>query len=354
MKIFESLTSRKIVFTGALILSAIIIYPNIGDFIWRLCAPAGSRFHMDFTVPMVVYFIYRYLFFVGLTWILLRINIKRVHTLLKARFGYSFLITAAAYALYVVIGLSVSHIIRLDCFTQLPILQFLIAWLMTVLVGYIYSLTVTQRETEKEMERLRSENLQSRVEALSNQINPHFFFNSLNGLTALVAAQRNGETMEYVTKLSTIFRYILQSEKRGLVRLEEELEFLDAYRYLLEIRYGGKITFKVDISGADRAMRLPVLSLLPLVENVVKHNVIDSEHPMTVDLAVPEHTALAVTNPVHTKYQVEGCNGIGLSNLSARYKLLMETDIRVRREGTLFTVILPLKCIEDESIAGGR
>ncbi|MCD8030190.1 MAG: hypothetical protein LUF85_05020 [Bacteroides sp.] len=177
MRFFESLTSAKTVLWGAMILSAIIIYPNIGSFVWTLCVPEHSlhKSSMELNAPSIIYFIYRYLFFVALTWILLRQNIRQAETKLKTKFGKSFLVTAVAYTLYVLIGLSVEYRVRLDCFTQMLILQFLIAWLMPVLIGHTYYLTVAQREAEKEMEKLRSENLQSRVDALSNQINPHFF-----------------------------------------------------------------------------------------------------------------------------------------------------------------------------------
>ncbi|MCD7973381.1 MAG: histidine kinase [Candidatus Azobacteroides sp.] len=349
MKFFETLTSSRTVVWGSLILSVIIIYPNIGNIIWSLCTQAGKIEDTTFVTASVLYFFYRYFFFVGLTWMLIRINIKKAGCKLKERFRISFFITLAGYAVYVLIALSVEYIIRRDCFTQLLILQFLIAWLVPVLIGQIYYLTVIQRETEKEIEKLRSENLQSRVDALSNQINPHFFFNSLNGITALVAANRNEETTAYVTKLSTIFRYILQSDKKGLVRLKEELTFLDAYRYLLEVRYSGKISFLVNVPVSGMELQLPVLSLLPLIENVVKHNIIDSEHKMIVDIYLSENRELKVRNPVYRKYNIEYSHGIGLTNLSARYKLLTGKDIEVNEEAGYFMATLPLKKAENES-----
>lgn len=349
MLLFESLKSSKTALWGSLIASAIIIYPNIGEFLWSAFAPEG-RCSTPFSAPVIFYFIYRYLFFVFLTWILIRFNIKRASNKFQKRFWSSFLITLVAYTVYVLIGRGIEYRIRLDCFTQTVILQFLIAWLTPVLIGQIYYLTVIQKETEKEVERLRSENLQSQVEALSNQINPHFFFNSLNGLTALVADNRNEETLEYVTKLSNIFRYILQSEKKGMVRLEEELVFLDAYKYLLEVRYSGKISFLVDVKKEELSMELPVLSLLPLIENVVKHNIIDSEHKMEVRISVRDGKELSIANPVYRKYRMAESHGIGLSNLSTRYKLLTGKDIQVRKENSDFLVILPLTVPDYENI----
>lgn len=349
MNFFESFKSSRMALWASLILTTIIVYPNIGDLLWALFSPRGSC-SIELSPPVIFYFIYRYLFFFALTWILIKMNIRQASKKLKERFWISFLITMGAYILYVVIGHGVEYRIRQDCFTQTLILQFLIAWLIPVLIGQIYYLTVVHKEAEKEMEKLRSENLQSRVDALSNQINPHFFFNSLNGIKALVAANRNEETMEYVTKLSNIFRYILQSEKKGLVKLEDELEFLNSYRYLIEIRYSGKISFLIDINEEEFEWQLPVLSLLPLIENVVKHNIIDSDHKMTVRINVNKDRTLAVSNPVYPKYNTEESHGIGLSNLSARYKFLTGSDIKIVENEVHFTVILPLIKPENENI----
>ncbi|MDL2297232.1 histidine kinase [Bacteroidales bacterium OttesenSCG-928-B11] len=348
MNFFESLKLPRTTLWWALIMSAIIIYPNIGEFMWSLFAPA-HKCTVAINTANVLYFIYRYLFFVGLTFLLIRMNVKQAKKKLNERFWKSFLLAIAAYLIYVIIGKNIAYQIRLDCFTQMVILQFLIAWLVPILIGQIYYLTVIQQETQKEMERLKTENLQSRVDALSNQINPHFFFNSLNGLTALVADNRNEETLEYVNKLSNIFRYILQSEKKGLVKLADELDFLRAYQYLIEVRYSGKISFNIDVNEDDSQLQIPVLSLLPLIENIVKHNVIDSEHIMTVDINVSKRKELIVKNPIYPKYQIGESHGIGLSNLSSRYKLLMGKDIRTAEIENHYIVFLPLKKSEDES-----
>ncbi|MDR2979846.1 MAG: histidine kinase [Bacteroidales bacterium] len=349
MNFFESLKSPRTALWWALLISAIIIYPNIGDFLWAILAPA-HRCTIEISTPTTLYFIYRYLFFVGLIFLLIRLNVKQAKNKLSVRFWKSFLCTVGAYLIYVIIGKHIEYPIRLDCFTQTVILQFFIAWLVPVLIGQVYDLTVIQQETKKEVERLKTENLQSRVDALSNQINPHFFFNSLNGLTALVADHRNEETLEYVNKLSSIFRYTLQSEKKGLVNLEDELNFLHAYQYLIEVRYRGKISFSIHATEADLQLQMPVLSLLPLVENVVKHNIIDSEHKMQVDISVSENKELIIKNLIYRKYDPGESHGIGLSNLSTRSKLLMGTDIRIIEDGSCFTVVLPLKKIENESV----
>lgn len=94
-----------------------------------------------------------------------------------------------------------------------------------------------QREKEQEIERLRFENLQSRCDALANQINPHFFFNSLNGTSALIRKKNDEKTLMYVHELSDTFRYILQSDRKGLVSLREELVFVQSFQYVMEVRF---------------------------------------------------------------------------------------------------------------------
>lgn len=90
----------------------------------------------------------------------------------------------------------------------------------------------------------------------------------------------------YVHELSDIFRYILQSDKRGLVTLREELEFIQSFRYVMEVRFANKLVFSIQVDEAMQdELTLPVLSLLPLVENVTVHNRIDSEHKMEITIS---------------------------------------------------------------------
>jgi LytS/YehU family sensor histidine kinase len=108
--------------------------------------------------------------------------------------------------------------------------------------------------------------------------------------------------------------------------------------------------FKIEVDEADLSLQLPVLSLLPLIENVVKHNIIDSEHKMVIDISVSGEKRLIITNPIYRKYN-EGVvsHGIGLTNLSSRYKLLMGKDIEIKEDNDYFSVVLPLIKPEHES-----
>lgn len=199
-----------------------------------------------------------------------------------------------------------------------------------------------QRKKEQEIEQLRMENLQSRYDALMNQINPHFFFNSLNGLTSLIRKKNDENTLTYVSKMSDVFRYILQSDKKGLVSLEEELEFVDAFFYMMEVRFANKLEFKIDVGEDMMAYKLPVLSILPLIENVVVHNKIDSEHKMLVSIYLNDKNELVVSNPVYPKLTLPETNGTGLKNLNNRFSLILNKQIRIENSGGIFNVYLPL------------
>ena len=147
----------------------------------------------------------------------------------------------------------------------------------------------------------------------------------------------------YVHELSDIFRYILQSDKRGLVTLREELEFIQSFRYVMEVRFANKLVFSIQVDEVMQdELTLPVLSLLPLVENVTVHNMIDSEHKMEIIIRLNEQKVLVVSNPIYPKLSPPDTNGTGLKNLENRFALLMNRQIRIECDENTFRVYLPL------------
>jgi LytS/YehU family sensor histidine kinase len=221
--------------------------------------------------------------------------------------------------------------------------QFFVVFIVCVFVGHVFMMYNVQRKKEQEIEQLRIENLQSRCDALANQINPHFFFNSLNSLTALIRKKEDENTLAFVSKLSDVFRYILQSDKKGLVTLKEELEFVEAFRYMMEVRFANKLEFNIEVDKDKLGLKIPVLSLLPLIDNIVIHNTIDTQHKMEVTIRLNELSELVVSNPLYPKLTPSVTNGTGLQNLENRFVLLMNKQIRVEDDGKTFTVYLPLK-----------
>ena len=336
MNLLDKYSSFKLLLIS--LLSAVfVVYPNIACFWWEL-----SFLDEAARTPHIQFFVFRYLFFTVLIWLLLKGNLQKMKLFsIKKRFLYNILVTAIAYFIYV--GISNFCCSRADCFTSVLLFQFLVVCIVCTFIGHVSFLYSIQRKKEQEIEQLMIENLESRCNALANQINPHFFFNSLNGLTALIRKKNNEITLEYVNKLSDVFRYILQSDKKGLVTLKEELEFVQAFRYMMEVRFANKLVFDIEVEEENMNLKIPVLSLLPLIDNVVVHNMIDSLHKMEVTIRLNDSQELVVSNPIYPKISPPATNGTGLRNLENRFSLLMNEQIRIEDDGKMYRVYLPLK-----------
>ena len=321
----------------SLVCTVFVAYPNIA---WFLC-------DLEYFVPAeergtyFIFFLFRFFYYWGLIGLLIRYNLCMLLTLsLLKRVLKNVLFTVVGFIVYKLI-LHFTH--DYDHFISIVIFQYLVVCLLCSALGYIYWLYAQQRQKDLEIERLRVENLQSRCDALTNQINPHFFFNSLNGISALIRKKNTENALTYVSQLSDIFRYILQSDRKGLVTLEDELDCIEAFRHVMEVRFANKLSFLIDVPEDKRYLRLPVLSLLPLVENVTVHNMIDGEHLMKISITLDEDLTLIVSNPIYPKLTAPDTNGTGLKNLENRFSLLLNKQIRVENDGKVFRVCLPLK-----------
>ncbi|MBQ9666355.1 MAG: histidine kinase [Bacteroidaceae bacterium] len=260
------------------------------------------------------------------------------------RWMISGVVSALCYAGFAYLSQSLCPYGIHDDLTGTLLWQFAIACPLGMFIAHIILIQNERQAMATEVERLRAENLQSHCNALTNQINPHFFFNSLSGIASLVRQGEKENTLNYIDELSDVFRYTLQSGHKGMVTLGEEMDFLEAFLYVVETRYSGKLKFNIEVDIVSyENYTLPVLSLLPLVENVIVHNRIDSAHPMTVDISINASDELVVSNPIHPKQTPPATNGTALHNLENRFTLMTGRTIRIQNDGTTFTVYLPLK-----------
>lgn len=221
------------------------------------------------------------------------------------------------------------------------ILKCSFALVVVLLYGRIYQLIGQQQEIELENEHLKNENLSTRYNMLVSQINPHFFFNSLNSLAMLIREHDEEKALTYIDRLSYTFRYIIQNGQNTLSTLDEELRFADAYSYLFRIRYADKLFFDVETDSSLGAWQLPALTLQPLIGNAVKHNTITKNRPFHISIRT-EGEYLVVSNTIAPKLEPEPGTGIGLKNLDDRYRLITGRGIEVTDDGQTFTVRLPL------------
>ena len=216
------------------------------------------------------------------------------------------------------------------------------AFVVAVLYGRIYALIYQRQAITVENERLKSENLATRYNILVSQINPHFFFNSLNSLSMLVRGKEREKALTYIDQLSYTFRYILRNGQNTLTTLAEELTFTEAYIYLLRIRFADKLFFDISTDPQYDDWLLPVLSLQPLLDNAVKHNMITRANPLHISVRT-EGGFLVVSNPKRPKPEAESGTGIGLENLRNRWQLITGCRIEIESRDDTFTVRLPLQ-----------
>ncbi|MCB9353505.1 MAG: histidine kinase [Lewinellaceae bacterium] len=195
------------------------------------------------------------------------------------------------------------------------------------------------KETLIEAERLKKEQIAARYEALKNQVNPHFLFNSLNVLTSLVHKDAD-QAEHFIRQLSVVYRYILESRDKELVPLEEEMNILRAYLFLMSIRFGASLQAEIDLPEHSKGQVAP-LTLQILVENALKHNEISKARPLTIRI-FRENGAIVVRNNLQSKNTLPESTGVGLANIQARYRVLSGKEVLISDNDGFFTVKVPI------------
>jgi sensor histidine kinase YesM len=197
------------------------------------------------------------------------------------------------------------------------------------------------KQSLQKAEALEKRNLQTQLDSLKNQVTPHFLFNSLNSLSGLVEEDPK-RALRFIDELASIYRYLLQSNEKQLVSLGKELEFIDAYFYLLQTRFEGGLSLSANISPALLEYLLPPLTLQILVENAVKHNMISESMPLHIQIYTDPAGNLVVVNNLQKRKSTVPSNKMGLVNISAKYQLLNQPDIVIHETSTHFQVMVPL------------
>ena len=196
-------------------------------------------------------------------------------------------------------------------------------------------------QLQVDAERLEKEAVQAQFDALKNQINPHFLFNSLSILSSLVEVDTR-LAGQFINRLAKAYRYILEQRDNERVPLQTELDFITAYTFLLMTRFEDKLFVSIDIPPDDRIRyAIAPLTLQLLVENAVKHNRLSEEEPLRVSIAL-DGDYLRVANPIQPRPDRETSTGIGLQNITNRYKLLTDRPVWIGHEAGEFVVKLPL------------
>jgi len=213
-----------------------------------------------------------------------------------------------------------------------------------ILVGILIKIVLLIREAREkglENEQLKTAYMETELELLKEQMNPHFLFNSLSSLSGVIRENPN-LAQKYVRDLSTVFRYVLVRSKNNLVTVEVELSMLHSFAQLIAMRLENAFQLTVKVDQKYLSAQIPHLSLQPLLENAIKHNAATIDQPLVVTIYV-DNNELVLSNTLAEIPTPESSNGLGLANLNERFKIMVQQEITILKTDTLFTVKLPLK-----------
>lgn len=209
--------------------------------------------------------------------------------------------------------------------------------LLNAVVFYFFEYRNKWMETEE----LKRVSAQAELETLKSQINPHFLFNYLNVLSALIMTNTE-EANKFIEEFSKVYRYILSSCKKELVSVKAELEFIQPYIFLLEKRFASTLTVTVDVpKGFDDFYIIPA-SLQMLIENAIKHNVASKVKPLHINVRANGGDAIEVTNNLQLREGDTPSTKIGLSNISKRYWLTSGRAVTINKDQNIFSVVIPV------------
>lgn len=180
----------------------------------------------------------------------------------------------------------------------------------------------------------------AKFDALKNQLDPHFLFNSLNVLTSLIE-ENPDNAQKFTTSLSKVYRYVLEQKNKDLVTVDEELDFARTYMSLLKMRFEDSLTFEIPDRASNPESKVVPLSLQLLLENAVKHNMVTSSKPLHIKI-YEEGSNLLIMNNLQPKQIVKKSSGVGLGNIKQRYELLSNKNVLINQEANSFAVAIPM------------
>ena len=196
-------------------------------------------------------------------------------------------------------------------------------------------------EANTQLLKVQKENLQSQFEVLKQQVNPHFLFNSLNVLTSLIKIDPD-LAESFTERLSKVYRYVLENKEKDVVKLSTELEFLNAYLFLLEIRFMNKIFIAINIDKLYYDFYILPIAIQLLIENAIKHNTFSKVNPLKIEIFVDRQQKLNIINNLNIRETKFASTGVGLENISRRYALVSDQKPEFNKTAGQFIAKLPL------------
>lgn len=236
----------------------------------------------------------------------------------------------------------------MDCLTEHPYETFKTSYVKSMMVGSIITLLLLfkfyyefSQQEAMDKEKFKRDAAVSKYESLKNQIDPHFLFNSFSVLTSLI--HRNPDlASDFLSQLSKTYRYILDHKKEEIISLKDELEFMDAFLFLMNIRHDNCIQTTVNINVSKDEYYIPTLALQMLIDNSIKHNSFSIENPLKVEVYNEDEQYLVIKNNIQScKEDTVPSTGTGLENIQNRYQFHTSKPVIIE-SGKYFIVKIPL------------
>lgn len=189
-------------------------------------------------------------------------------------------------------------------------------------------------------EQLKQDHIRSQLESLRNHLDPHFLFNNLNILSALIDRDQHA-AQDFLADFAEVYRYVLKHKSEPMVRLATELEAMDAYIHMLRLRFPEQLQVEMNIASGARKQYLPPMALQLLLENAIKHNKASPQQPLRIQIT-GEANQLVVENTYRPLDHLVQSTGTGLDNLAQRYRHLSAPEPEITQNDAIFRVSLQL------------
>ncbi len=213
--------------------------------------------------------------------------------------------------------------------------------IMTMAIYEAIYFFVRLKKSIRDEEQSKQAIVQAQLDALRNQAQPHFFFNTLNTLRDIIDQNSKEDAKEFVDKLSAMYRFLLEAGNANLISLRDELKFAKAYIHIQSERFGDNLKLNWNITEASLDAMIVPMSLQLLLENAIKHNVISKAKPLEVTINIKDDYVI-VDNRIQVKSTQVPSTKVGLKNIEKRYALITSKSVDIQNDGNQFSVSLPL------------
>lgn len=221
------------------------------------------------------------------------------------------------------------------------LLPIIIICIMVMAIYEAIYFYIQLKKSIREEEQAKQVVVLAQLDALRNQAQPHFFFNSLNTLRDIIDQNSKDDAKQFVDKLSDVYRFILDSGEANIIPLRDELKFAHAYIHIQSERFGDNLKLNWNIPETELERMIVPMSLQLLLENAIKHNIISRSKPLTISIAVQDDY-IVVHNKIQAKSTQLPSTKLGLINIEKRHALITHKVPKIENNGNEFTVSIPL------------